>query len=90
MTGSLLLLRFQSLVLLLDLLGIGLPVEIHPLLPVFDLVEDLLFRLGRLIRYNSEYFRVRIRVSSRPAPINVEAIVLRDKRDPKLVRWEVH
>ena len=24
--------------------------------------EDLLFRLGRLIRYNSEYFRVRIRV----------------------------
>jgi len=52
--------------------------------------EDLLFRLGRLIRYNSEYFRVRIRVSSRPAPINVEAIVLRDKRDPKLVRWEVH
>ncbi|MFA5505605.1 MAG: type II secretion system protein GspK [Vulcanimicrobiota bacterium] len=52
--------------------------------------EDLLFRLGRLIRYNSEYFRVRIRVSSAPAPINVEAVVLRDKREPKIVRWEVH
>jgi general secretion pathway protein K len=52
--------------------------------------EDLLFRLGRLIRYNSEYFRVRIRVSSKPAPINVEAVVLRDKRSPKVVRWEVH
>jgi general secretion pathway protein K len=52
--------------------------------------EDLLFRLGRIIRYNSEYFRVRIRVSSPPAPINVEAVVLRDKRNPKVVRWEVH
>lgn len=52
--------------------------------------EDLLFRLGRLVRYNSEYFRVRIHVSSPPAPITVEAVVLRDKRDPKVVRWEVH
>jgi len=52
--------------------------------------EDLLFRLGRLIRYNSQYFRVRIRVSSPPGPINVEAVVLRDKSNPKVVRWEVH
>lgn len=52
--------------------------------------EDLLFRLGRLIRYNSEYFRVRIRVSSKPAPINVEGVVFRDKSNPKVVRWEVH
>ena len=50
----------------------------------------VVFRLGRLIRYNSEYFRVRIRVSSAPAPINVEAVVLRNKKDPKIVRWEVH
>jgi type II secretory pathway component PulK len=52
--------------------------------------EDLLFRLGRLIRYNSQYFRVRIRVSSPPGPINIEAVVLRDKKNPKVVRWEVH
>ena len=52
--------------------------------------EDLLFRLSRLIRYNSQYFRVRIRVSSPPGPINVDAVVLRDKRNPKVVRWEVH
>lgn len=52
--------------------------------------EDLLFRLGRLIRYNSQYFRIRIRVDSPPGPINVEAVVLRDKKDPKVVRWEVH
>lgn len=52
--------------------------------------EDLLFRLGRLIRYNSQYFRVRIRVDSPPGPINVEAVVLRDKKNPKVVRWEVH
>lgn len=52
--------------------------------------EDLLFRLSRLIRYNSQYFRVRIRVSSPPGPINVDAVVLRDKSNPKIVRWEVH
>lgn len=52
--------------------------------------EDLLFRLGRLIRYNSQYFRVRIRVSSPPGPIKVDAIVLRDKSNPQVVRWEVH
>lgn len=52
--------------------------------------EDLLFRLTRLIRYNSQYFRVRISVSSPPGPMTVEAVVLRDKKNPKVVRWEVH
>lgn len=52
--------------------------------------EDLLFRLGRLIRYNSQYFRVRVRVNTPPGPINLDAIVLRDKSNPKVVRWEVH
>lgn len=52
--------------------------------------EDLLFRLGRLIRYNSQFFRIRVRVSSPPGPITVEAVVLRDKSNPKVVRWEVH
>ena len=52
--------------------------------------EDLLFRLSRLIRYNSQYFRVRIGVSSPPGPIRVEAVVLRDRRNPKVIRWEVY
>ncbi len=52
--------------------------------------EDLLFRLNRLIRYNSQYFRVRINVSSPPGPIRLEAVVLRDKKNPKVVRWEVY
>lgn len=52
--------------------------------------EDLLFRLNRLIRYNSQYFRVRISVSSPPGPIRVEAVVLRDRKNPKVVRWEVY
>lgn len=52
--------------------------------------EDLLFRLGRLIRYNSQYFRVRIGVSSPPGPIQIEAVVLRDRKNPKVVRWEVY
>ncbi len=52
--------------------------------------EDLLFRLSRLIRYNSQYFRVRIDVSSPPGPIRVQAVVLRDKKDAKVVRWEVN
>lgn len=52
--------------------------------------EDLLFRLGRLIRYNSQYFRVRIVVSSPPGPIRVEAVVFRDRKNPKVVRWEVY
>ena len=51
--------------------------------------EDLLFRLGRLIRYNSEFFRIRIRVSSPPGPINIEAVVRRDGRNPQVVQWEV-
>jgi general secretion pathway protein K len=52
--------------------------------------EDLLFRLSRLVRYNSQYFRVRIRVSSPPGPIRVEAVVMRDRKNPKVVRWEVY
>lgn len=52
--------------------------------------EDLLFRLSRLIRYNSQYFRVRINVSSPPGPVVVEAVVLRDRRNPKVVRWDVN
>lgn len=52
--------------------------------------EDLLFRLGRLIRYNSQYFRVRISVDSEPGPIRVEAVVQRDRRNPKIVLWEVY
>lgn len=52
--------------------------------------EDLLFRLSRLIRYNSQYFRVRIGVSSPPGPIRVEAIVLRDRKNPRVIRWEVY
>lgn len=52
--------------------------------------EDLLFRLGRLIRYNSQYFRVRIGVDSPPGPIRIEAVVLRDRKNPKVVRWEVY
>ena len=52
--------------------------------------EDLLFRLGRLTRFNSQYFRIRVRVDAPPGPINVDAVVLRDKKDPKVVRWEVH
>lgn len=52
--------------------------------------EDLLFRLNRLVRYNSQYFRVRINVSSPPGPIRIEAVVLRDKKNPKVVRWEVY
>jgi general secretion pathway protein K len=52
--------------------------------------EDLLFRLGRLIRYNSQYFRVRIGVSAPPGPIRIEAVVLRDRKNPKVVRWEVY
>lgn len=52
--------------------------------------EDLLFRLGRLVRYNSQYFRVRIVVSSPPGPIRVEAVVFRDRKNPKVVRWEVY
>ena len=51
--------------------------------------EDLLFRLGRLIRYNSQYFRVRIRVSSPEGPTNVEAVVFRDEENSRVVRWEV-
>ncbi len=51
--------------------------------------EDLLFRLGRLIRYNSQYFRVKIAVTTPPGPIYIEAVVLRDKKNPKVVRWEV-
>jgi general secretion pathway protein K len=52
--------------------------------------EDLLFRLGRLIRYNSQYFRVRIGVSSPPGPVRVEAVVMRDRKNPRVVRWEVY
>ena len=52
--------------------------------------EDLLFRLGRLVRYNSQYFRVRIVVSSPPGPIRIEAVVFRDRKNPKVVRWEVY
>jgi general secretion pathway protein K len=52
--------------------------------------EDLLFRLSRLVRYNSQYFRVRIGVSSPPGPIRIEAVVLRDRKNPKVVRWEVY
>ncbi len=52
--------------------------------------EDLLFRLGRLIRYNSQYFRVRMGVHSTPGPIRLEAVVLRDSRNPRVVRWEVY
>ena len=51
--------------------------------------EDLLFRLGRLIRYNSQYFRIRIRVSSNGGQINVEAVVLRDEDNSRVVSWEV-
>ncbi len=57
-------------------------------LPMMD--EDLLFRLGRLIRFNSEFFRLRIGVSSLPGPVRLEAVVLRDKRDPRVIRWEVY
>lgn len=52
--------------------------------------EDLLFRLSRLIRYNSEYFRVRIGVHSQPGPVRLEAVVLRDSKNPRVVRWEVY
>ncbi len=52
--------------------------------------EDLLFRLGRLIRFNSEHFRVRIAVTTQPGPIRLEAVVQRDGREPKVVRWEVY
>jgi general secretion pathway protein K len=52
--------------------------------------EDLLFRLSRLIRYNSQYFRVRITVSSPPGPVRVDAVVLRDRKNPKVVQWEVY
>jgi general secretion pathway protein K len=52
--------------------------------------EDLLFRLSRLIRYNSQYFRVRINVSNPPGPVRIEAVVLRDRRNPQVVRWEVY
>lgn len=52
--------------------------------------EDLLFRLGRVIRYNSQYFRVRIAVSAPPGPIHIEAVVMRDKKKPKVVQWEVY
>ena len=52
--------------------------------------EDLLFRLGRLIRYNSQYFRVRIDVSSPPGPIRVQAVIQRDDKNAKVVRWEVY
>ena len=51
--------------------------------------EDLIFRLGRLIRYNSQYFRIRVGVATRPGPITLEAIVLRNGDDTKVVRWEV-
>lgn len=52
--------------------------------------EDLLFRLGRLIRYNSQYFRVRIVVSSPPGPVRIQAVIAREKKDVKVVRWEVY
>lgn len=52
--------------------------------------EDLLFRLSRLIRYNSQHFRVRIQVSAPPKPVRLEAVVRRDKKNTKVVRWKVY
>ena len=52
--------------------------------------EDLLFRMGRLIRYNSQYFRVRIDVSAPPGPVHIQAVIQREDKDAKVVRWEVY
>lgn len=50
---------------------------------------DMAFRLERLVTYSSKHFRIRVIVDAEPGRVALEAVVVRDKENPKVLVWEV-
>ena len=52
---------------------------------------DLAFRLGKMVGFNSQYFRIRIAVDEQPARISLEAVVNRTQSHQiTVVSWRVN
>lgn len=50
---------------------------------------DMAFRLGRLIRYNSQHFRIRVVVEEQPGRLALEALVKRKDDEMEVLSWRV-
>lgn len=51
---------------------------------------DMAFRLGRVVTFTSEYFRVNVIVENQPGRVRLNAVVRRGGGKPEVVWWEVN